>query len=1162
MKKYIFILSVIAGMAVAAVPLYQPELPPLAGKGISISKAPDGSPALIFDGTANATLPNIPAALKGDEISLSMWGMLSEQTKSEIALGFIAMPPYYTTEPLQFKLNTEATDFGVHTIACLTSEPVIFGEWHHMAFFYSLSKGEYGVYVDGVRQTGGKISNDMPSPVDLKHLFAPLGSNGFKGGIASVKVYSELVPLDELLSFTPSAEAVSALSGEYSSLASSVPKSHSALADEISAVVGRIKAFSAQNVSLSVKEWRRLKRETIALKKMISILPPEDHSDFIPYTCDPYSAEKHLPDSVSSDAASLDTISITVAKGEFEGATFLLHPLKNVDSLKIEAAPLAHGSQTLPSDALDIRVVKCWFTTAFGWNSYFAGGREFPMLTPELLVYDDSLVISDIDKRRNYLRVGKGEGSYYYDISKPGTPSDSKSFNYVSMPVADGKGPFPESVKLEQYQNKQFWITVKAPKDAAPGLYKTSISITADGGDTYSLPVEVNILPYELPRPMTRYDLSKEYIIGMMNHCQLASHIELGNSLELAEKRHLAEMKNMAEHNVSSPLISDFDNVNKIKDATTERQLQLMREAGIPLELVFCGGPAFTTELVSAAPIANPIERGTPEYYAALDRYRKKLEYIAKRFDDVVGHRNAYFYGLDESGPATVRKEFATFAILNEFGFRSFVTSGVSQWANFVVDSNDRPAGINFTDARRWHDGGSRVFSYAAPFTGPENPEVWRRNKGLRMYFANYDGIVEYVWYEGFNIWNEFIQSSRYKNFNIVYPTMDGVLDTVAWEAFREAVDDVRYMTLLRQYCLTAMKSTDADLVTLGKKHALWLENSDPESVDFAPFRNEVIARIDEFRKLGIEPAQTYIPVKRKPLGTTGTKSLKEIVCKPINSLTTFDALMAEGDRLNKASLCDLAIPYFQKAAALPGLDVKTKLEAEYKIALVYLKLLNFDKAKEQYQAVINNPNASGDVKAKSYIGLIKLAVEPMENEYVTTKEALDAAKAIYKAGLDDKRIPYLTKPAILAALAPALLEAGETKELTTLLDSFLKATTKLRPADHNLLTQFKADACFRDKEYNKALPIYEELLVKEPKSPVLLEKVGDCARYAKKFRRAQQAFSDLIPMIDEVEDSTKYKRIKGIIVALTKATQRSAKEDATSLMDVENFELNELSLD
>jgi len=74
----------------------------------------------------------------------------------------------------------------------------------------------------------------------------------------------------------------------------------------------------------------------------------------------------------------------------------------------------------------------------------------------------------------------------------------------------------------------------------------------------------------------------------------------------------------------------------------------------------------------------------------------------------------------------------------------------------------------------------------------------------------DYDGAMDfaYMWAEraknpfgsvnsnSSNYWNDF-DGEIFRDHNAVYPTVDGVIDTIQWEGFREGVDDVRYLSTL-----------------------------------------------------------------------------------------------------------------------------------------------------------------------------------------------------------------------------------------------------------------------------------------------------------------------------------------------------------------------------
>ena len=101
---------------------------------------------------------------------------------------------------------------------------------------------------------------------------------------------------------------------------------------------------------------------------------------------------------------------------------------------------------------------------------------------------------------------------------------------------------------------------------------------------------------------------------------------------------------------------------------------------------------------------------------------------------------------------------------------------------------------LNPEASAAWHSQGHKIFSYANPQSGLEEPETYRRNFGLALAANGYDGGMTYIYYNG---WNDF-SGDRYRQHNFIYPTMDGCIDTVQWEGYREGIDDLRYLGTLQ----------------------------------------------------------------------------------------------------------------------------------------------------------------------------------------------------------------------------------------------------------------------------------------------------------------------------------------------------------------------------
>jgi len=132
---------------------------------------------------------------------------------------------------------------------------------------------------------------------------------------------------------------------------------------------------------------------------------------------------------------------------------------------------------------------------------------------------------------------------------------------------------------------------------------------------------------------------------------------------------------------------------------------------------------------------------------------------------------------------------------------------------------------------------------YADPHSGPENPAFARRLYGWTTWRNNYDLFCQYILFR--DDWTEFwiAKESNLRGLMLCYPQDDDVLDTLAWEGVREAVDDIRYATLLRQLARTAMASTSMETVYLGRAATTWLAQVDTERSGLDALRYEMVRR-------------------------------------------------------------------------------------------------------------------------------------------------------------------------------------------------------------------------------------------------------------------------------------------------------------------------------
>lgn len=581
-----------------------------------------------------------------------------------------------------------------------------------------------------------------------------------------------------------------------------------------------------------------------------------DGTPFIVYTVPALSPEKRLPTTLPTDGAIGDELKIISAQNEYEASSFVMAPLADVSEVTFTASALAGDTATIPASAVDIRVVKTWYQGGTAWQSYFFDDT-LDVLTPELLLYDETLVISDHVSKRNYLRVDYPTGSQYVDMS--GSPP--ASFSSYTEPVADSSVLLP--VELKQGESKQMWVTTKVPAGTPEGLYTGTIAIEADGLPAGAIEVIIRVLPFELPAPKTYYDLDKDFYTMMYHNSRLKDALtETGNNVALSEARLLNHYRNLVEHNVIN--LPTNANINLNEPHIFLRQLELMEEAGMDLNPLFGVGPAFTsnehysiwTQYLSAkaAYEADPTPANEAIMNTRFAAYWATLEpakaYIEEAFDIVstaLGHTNLYFDAWDEAEWNRLLWQQELWRYIKEdIGAKIFATGHENHLdlpitEDFLSWFGD-PAR---TKSGAWHNLGNDkiITNYAHPHSGPENPDLMRQRHGMWLYKANYDAVYNYIWYfesPYVNPWGDYVDAT-YRSFGFVYPTQTDVIDTLAWEGFREGIDDIRYATKLKMVAEDALASADPARIAAANKALDWLEDTDERSISSDLLRLEII---------------------------------------------------------------------------------------------------------------------------------------------------------------------------------------------------------------------------------------------------------------------------------------------------------------------------------
>lgn len=521
-----------------------------------------------------------------------------------------------------------------------------------------------------------------------------------------------------------------------------------------------------------------------------------------------------LPETPPGFAALGDNMSIQACRGTYEPMSFILRAERKVVGIKISVSDLVGPDEKkIPASAVDIKLVKCWYQAGDADISK----TEKRVLLPELLLNDDKLVKVDYVQQQNFLKVTIGGKEQYVGNS---LPQDTIPAGAI-IKDADVLQPFD----LEAKSNKQVWVTVHVPVNAAAGVYHGTIRLQATGIPPADMNFTVTVLPFDLHPPSLEYAI---YYRG-----KLSSTAPKGiNSEWKTQEQYLAELNNIKNHGVLYPTLYQRN------DQMFASALSLRNQLGFPKNHLYSLG--ITTE--------NPTN--TTKLKALGDEVAAMSSFISG-----YGVGKLYVYGIDEAAGEQLKSQRAAWQTVQDKGVGVFVAGhNLSGTVGDILDVAILSGPYDSGEVAAFHKNGKKVFSYGNPQAGVEDPEIYRRNYGLGLICAGYDGVMNYAYQHSFgHIWNDF-DHDRFRDHVFAYPTSNGVIDTIQWEGFREAVDDVRYLTTL-----IAAKNGEKEQVMA------WLCPLLSEKINMCELRSLIVKEILALEKKSLKrPSMRQIePVKQ-----------------------------------------------------------------------------------------------------------------------------------------------------------------------------------------------------------------------------------------------------------------------------------------------------------
>lgn len=318
---------------------------------------------------------------------------------------------------------------------------------------------------------------------------------------------------------------------------------------------------------------------------------------------------------------------------------------------------------------------------------------------------------------------------------------------------------FPDEVRtnIPKHTSKQFWVTVKVPEDTKAGLYKGDLRILVGGSTVKTISFKLEVLPFVLPKP------NKTYVI------YFRGRISPNGTKEYVPKSiYISQLKDIKEHGFNGITVY-------------ETSLREVEEAYRRIKSVGFEGPVVQMVAFMRQPGAN---------LAPFVKVAGKFGYLP------------FFYGQDEPNNENRMKMHITKSReIHKVGGRVVTaitkkwnekldTSEPLDWVNFSLTSNLIPRVKKF----------QRIETYYWQIW-TEVPTLHRLYSGFFLWKSGYDGVFPYC-YQAFYPVSPYKTDVRpprnYKVFNVTYPAQEKPISTLQWEAIREGIDDVRYLTLVK----------------------------------------------------------------------------------------------------------------------------------------------------------------------------------------------------------------------------------------------------------------------------------------------------------------------------------------------------------------------------
>ncbi|MBI3921530.1 MAG: hypothetical protein HY318_08950 [Armatimonadetes bacterium] len=308
--------------------------------------------------------------------------------------------------------------------------------------------------------------------------------------------------------------------------------------------------------------------------------------------------------------------------------------------------------------------------------------------------------------------------------------------------------------------SKQFWITISVPAEAEPGDYQSTLTFLPPGQPVSRLTLRLRVLPFALPQPRQR--LLMEY----------RHRLELGSGINtVTESRFQMELRDIADHGFHAATVFD-------SGSSRDQALTLQQKVGMT-------GPI-------------PVVEGSRE--------PRDLRPLLKRQKRVKGAPLLFYVPEPVKTPAELEGGRGRLSAIRAAGGTTVAVTSPGRTSELhdvldvpCFDVTD-PGFVEYVRDRLANSAGSAVDTHCYTWEAmQENPSVNRLFCGYYLWKTGVFGGLARTYQEVLSGDDPYNDNSgvRLRHRMVTYPSRQGPVTTIQWEAAREGIDDLRYLTQL-----------------------------------------------------------------------------------------------------------------------------------------------------------------------------------------------------------------------------------------------------------------------------------------------------------------------------------------------------------------------------